>query len=198
MGWDTGFIQENGRLVSFGPLLFLFLFFFNNKPNWLEFTSRLKLVKIVWNGPKSDPKWNVGHSGTGLHIGTKNSSQNGTVSITMIYTHTHTPKSVYWEVITIQIGYIKRYLLSENVHIDRKGAVWTKMCLLIKNVSIEWNVSIDPKMCLLKCHNPLSINSGSYSFGNFFSISYLSSFLETQKNLWVFSKIAICKLGFFC
>ena len=34
------------------------------------------------------------------------------------------------------------------------------------------------KMYLLKGHNPLGINNDSYSFGNFFSISSLSSFLE--------------------
>ena len=37
------------------------------------------------------------------------------------------------------------------------------------------------KMCLLKGHNPLGINNGSYSFGNYFSTSSLSFFLETQK-----------------
>ena len=37
------------------------------------------------------------------------------------------------------------------------------------------------KMYLLKAHNPLAINSGSYSFGNFFPISFLSSFLKLQK-----------------
>ena len=38
------------------------------------------------------------------------------------------------------------------------------------------------KMCLLKSYNPLGINSGSYSFGNFFSISSLSFFLKIQKS----------------
>ena len=36
-------------------------------------------------------------------------------------------------------------------------------------------------MCMLKDHNLLGINNGSYSFSNFFSISHLSSFLETQE-----------------
>ena len=36
-------------------------------------------------------------------------------------------------------------------------------------------------MCLLKGHNPLGINSSSYSFDNFFLTSSLSFFLETQK-----------------
>ena len=62
-------------------------------------------------------------------------------------------KYTYW---------LKKYLLNENVPIDQKCAYWMKMCLL-------------------KSHNPLGINSGSYSFGNFFSISSLSSFLETQE-----------------
>ena len=50
------------------------------------------------------------------------------------------------------------------------------MCLLNEK-NIYWQ-----KMCLLKGHNPLGINSDSYSFGNFFSTSSLSYFLEIQKN----------------
>ena len=57
---------------------------------------------------------------------------------------------------------MKMYLLTVKLPIERKCAYWMKMCLL-------------------KSHNPLGINSSSYSFGNFFSISSLSSFLETQK-----------------
>ena len=37
------------------------------------------------------------------------------------------------------------------------------------------------KPCLLKGHNPLGINSGSYSFDNFFPTSFLSSFLEVKE-----------------
>ena len=37
------------------------------------------------------------------------------------------------------------------------------------------------KMCLLKSHNPLDINNGSYSLGNFFSTPSHSSFLKTQE-----------------
>ena len=37
------------------------------------------------------------------------------------------------------------------------------------------------KQCLLKCHNLLGINSGSYSFDNFFPISFLSSFLGVKE-----------------
>ena len=36
-------------------------------------------------------------------------------------------------------------------------------------------------MCLLKGHNPLGINSSLHSFGNLFSTSFLSYFLETQE-----------------
>ena len=42
------------------------------------------------NSPKSDPRWNVRYSHTGLHTNTKNSGhsgQNGTKSITMVYTN---------------------------------------------------------------------------------------------------------------
>ena len=45
------------------------------------------------------------------------------------------------------------------------------------------------KMCLLKGHNPLSINSSLYSFDNLFSISFLSSFLETQETYRSSSKL---------
>ena len=50
-----------------------------------------------------------------------------------------------------------------------------KMCLLTKKCIFNENVPIEGG------HNPLVINSGSYSFGNFFSISFLSSFLRIQK-----------------
>ena len=52
--------------------------------------------------------------------------------------------------------------MNKNVFIDRKCVYWMKMCLL-------------------NGHNPLGINSGSYSFVNFFSTSSFSSFLETQE-----------------
>ena len=38
-------------------------------------------------------------------------------------------------------------------------------------------------------HNHLGINSGSYSFGNFFSTSSLSSFLKTQETCGFSSKL---------
>ena len=50
---------------------------------------------------------------------------------------------------------MKRCLLNEIVPIDRKCAYWIKICLL-------------------KGYNPLNINSGSYSFDNLFSTSFLS------------------------
>ena len=82
---------------------------------------------------------------------------------------------------------MKIYLLTEKLPDEWKYAYWTKMCILNKNVPIEKkNVSIDwkcaywMKMCILKTHNHLDMNSGSYSFGNFFSTSSLSSFLEIQ------------------
>ena len=52
--------------------------------------------------------------------------------------------------------------INENVSNERNGAYWMKMCLL-------------------KGHNPLGINSGSYSFSNYFSTSSLLSFLEIQE-----------------
>ena len=52
-------------------------------------------------------------------------------------------------------------------------------------------------MCLLKGYNPLGINSGSYSFDKFFLTSFSFIFLKKTKNLWVFSKITICKSVFF-
>ena len=37
------------------------------------------------------------------------------------------------------------------------------------------------KMCILKSHKHFGMRYGSYSFGNFFSTSSFSSFLETQE-----------------
>ena len=50
-----------------------------------------------------------------------------------------------------------------------KGAYWPKMCLLNKNVSIDQKCAYLMKIFILKSYNLLSINIGSYSFGNFFS-----------------------------
>jgi len=47
------------------------------------------------------------------------------------------PKSVYWNVITIHIGYTKRCLLTENMPIGWKYANWMKWCL---PKGIYWNV----------------------------------------------------------
>ena len=58
-----------------------------------------------------------------------------------------------------------------------------KMCLLNENVSINQKYAYWIKVCLLKDHKFLDINSDSYSFGNFFSTSFLSSFFETQKHV---------------
>ena len=71
--------------------------------------------------------------------------------------------------------------LLNEMSIESKGTYWPKMCLLNENVSTNQKSAYLMKMCLLKDHNPLVINSGSYSFGNFFSISPLSSFLKIQK-----------------
>ena len=45
------------------------------------------------------------------------------------------------------------------------------------------------KICFLKSYNCLSINSGSYSFRNFFLISSLSYFLDTQETCGSFPKL---------
>ena len=71
------------------------------------------------------------------------------------------------------------------------------MCLLNENVLIDWKYAYWIKMCLLKGYNPLGINSGSYSFDKFFLTSFSFIFLKKTKNLWVFSKITICKSVFF-
>ena len=71
------------------------------------------------------------------------------------------------------------------------------MCLLNENVPINWKCAYWIKMCLLKGYNPLGINSGSYSFDKFFLTSFSFIFLKKTKNLWVFSKITICKSVFF-
>ena len=64
-----------------------------------------------------------------------------------------------------------------------------KMCLLNKNVSIDWKYAYWMKMCILKSHKHFGMNSSSYSFGNFFSTSSFSSFLETQETYGFFSKL---------
>ena len=97
-------------------------------------------------------------------------------------------KCTYWS---------KMYILNEKVPIDRKVLIkwkcvyWMKMCLLTKSVPIEW------KRCLLKGHNSLGINSDLYSFGNFFSTSYLSSFLERQETCAFSLKLLFVNWFFF-
>ena len=54
------------------------------------------------------------------------------------------------------------------------------MCLLNENVFTNKKSAYLMKMCLLKGHNLLAINSGLYSFSNFFPISSLSSFLKEK------------------
>ena len=83
------------------------------------------------------------------------------------------------------------YLLNENVPIDRKCAYWMKMCLLTKNVHIEWKDTCWRVIILW------GINSGSYSFGNLFSTSSLSSFLETQETCGSSSKLLFVIWIFF-
>ena len=54
------------------------------------------MVGMAQNCPKSDPRWNEGYSGTGLHAGTKNFghfSRNGTVLITMHNTTSYSGSS---------------------------------------------------------------------------------------------------------
>ena len=48
-------------------------------------------------------------------------------------------------------------------------------------------------MCILKSHKHLGMNSGSCSFGNFFSTSSLSSFLEIQETCGSFPKLLFVK-----
>ena len=48
------------------------------------------------------------------------------------------------------------------------------------------------KICLLNGHNYLGIINGSYSFSNFFSTSFLSSFLEIQETYGSSPKFDIC------
>ena len=93
-------------------------------------------------------------------------------------------KGAYWNVITIHIGYILK------VSIDWKCIYWMKMCLLNENMRFDWNGAYWMKMCLLKGHNPLVINSSSYSFGNFFPTFSLSSFLKIQETYEFFSQIS--------
>ena len=79
--------------------------------------------------------------------------------------------------------------MNENVLIEQKCAYWMKMCLLNKIVSIDWKYAYWMKMCILKSHKHFGMNSSSYSFGNFFSTSSFSSFLETQKTFGFSSKL---------
>ena len=98
--------------------------------------------------------------------------------------------------------WMKMCTLTKNVYFERKGAYWPKMCLLnkknvywLKRCLLNAKLSIDRKcaywmkMCLLKSHNHLCINNGSSSFGNFFSTSFLSSFLERQETYGYSSKL---------
>ena len=127
------------------------------------------------------------------------------------------PKGAYWKVITIQIGYTKKYLLkghNPSYWIYIKGAYWMIRCLLNEKVPIEWkgwmkrcllneNISIGRKcvywikMCLLKSYNPLGIHSDWYSFGNLFSTSSLSSFLEIKEKYESSAKLLFVNLFFF-
>ena len=124
------------------------------------------------------------------------------------------PKYAHWNVITLHITYTKRYLLkyhNPSFGIYITNTYWLKMCLLIEKcvycvkiflltemyllnekMIIGRKIAYWMKTYLLKGHNTLGINSGSYSFDNFFSNSFFSSFKETQKTR-VFSKIPICK-----
>ena len=78
-------------------------------------------------------------------------------------------------------------LLNQNVSINWKCAWWMKMCPLTEKCAYLM------KICLFKGHNLLGINSSLYSFGNFFSISYLSSFLKIQKTYWSSPKLLFIK-----
>ena len=60
------------------------------------------------------------------------------------------PKCVYWKVITLYIGYIKKCLLTEKVPIEWKCIYWPKMWLLNENVHI------DQKMCILNENAPIN------------------------------------------
>ena len=51
------------------------------------------------------------------------------------------------------------------------------------------------KMCILKSHKHFSMDSGSYSFGNFFSTSSFSSFLKTQETCGFSSKLLFVELN---
>ena len=77
--------------------------------------------------------------------------------------------------------------------IESKGAYGLKMYLLNKNVSTNKKSVYLMKMPLLKGHNLLCINSGSYSFSNFFSISSILSFLKIQKVCESSSKLLFVK-----
>ena len=60
------------------------------------------------------------------------------------------PKGAYWKVITIQIGYTKKYLLkghNPSYWIYIKGAYWMKRCLL--NEKAEWKDAYWMKIFLL-------------------------------------------------
>ena len=50
---------------------------------------------------------------------------------------------------------------------------------------------------MLKGHNPLDINSSSYSFNNFFSTSSLLFFLEIQETYGYSSKLLFISRVFF-
>ena len=85
--------------------------------------------------------------------------------------------------------------MNEKVPIEWKG--WMKRCLLNENISIGRKCVYWIKMCLLKSYNPLGIHSGWYSFGNLFSTSSLSSFLEIQENYESSAKLLFVNFFFF-
>ena len=110
----------------------------------------------------------------------------------IIYVVIYILKGGHQKVITIQIRYTKRCLLkgyNSSYLIYIKCAYWPKRCLLKKNVFIDRKCIYLMKICLLKSYDVLSINSGSYSFGNFFLISSLSYFLDTQETCGSFPKL---------
>ena len=75
--------------------------------------------------------------------------------------------------------------------LNEKNVYWMKICLWTEK-SGYWM-----KICLLKSHDHFGINSGSYLFSNFLSISYLSSFLETLKICGYSPKLLFVSRVFF-
>ena len=108
------------------------------------------------------------------------------------------PKGAYWKVVTLYIEYTKKCLLKGH---NFSYWIYILKCLLTKNVFIEWKYVYWPKkyllngkvptnrkyaywmkMWLLKGHNPLGINSGLYSFGNFF-LNFFSFIFQISYSL---------------